>query len=679
MRSKKTVIGLILLVSAMLFLLTWTTTAQESPSLDNCRDGAFSTEEDFIMNAGKVPTYVSDGDLLSPSGQVCMSNAELLRAFDVNVDLGLDAVHIIDFGEIAGEPIIAFSTELDSPSGTFTAGDLLFTNGLVIPNAALVAKFGIEHNIGLDGLQFIGETDQIIDFIRRLQASGQVDANQIQELLQALSIDIWFSTEGTFGSVEKPILDGDLLSVTGTVIAFNSDLLAPSVPAGIPQRGVDYGLDAIALPPDFGKEGSDILFSTEILHRGDPAFNDGDVLQRGSGVIFSNEALIAAFKPNADFLGLDALWVPSVPVGGPLIESMCGDNHSVVDFDGGLVSYGDGGTYTGLYTANSFLNAPNPGDPPRFACGDFAPVEGSLPPTGLIRFRVAYRDNGTPTPAVATGQAIRTQWFLSKAKWKYIPMAGWIKVCPTPNPANPSTYYLLETDSDGWMDAPKYIAAEDGTLTGCEHDLKLAVWNTNNAGIPSYPPGPANPDGHYILWLEWEDGSGFDHELVEHHLQLDNTAPSIAPLPDGLQVRLQDGTIVPMCQVDDPVTDAELEVWGQFEDEHYWNFNLTLKGGMGGVLSYTHNYYDLDDGPPGLKNTDDTGTKPDMSNVPVIVHLRNILMTELGKDKYVKCCYLLELTVRDAVFRHSFDRITPTFFAPYHESSTFITFSAGPA
>jgi hypothetical protein len=678
MQSKKPVIGLVLLLPAMLFLLTWTTSAQDNVSLENCRDGAFSTEEDFMMSGEEGSGYVSDGDLLSPSGQICMRNADLLRVFDLNVDLGLDAVHIVDFGDIAGEPLVAFSTELDNPRGTFTAGDLLFTNGLVIPNAALVAKFGIEYDIGLDGLQFIGETEPIIDFINRLQQLGQVDAGQVQELLQALGIDIWFSTEGTFGSLEKPILDGDLLSVTGTIIALNSDLLAPSVPAGIPQRGVDYGLDAIALPPDFGNEGSEILFSTEILNRGDPAFNDGDVLQRGNGVIFNNEDLIAAFKPNTDFLGLDALWIPSVPVGGPLIESMCGDNHSVIDFNGGLVSYGDGGSYSGLYTANSFLNAPNPGDPPRYACGDFVPVEGSLPPTGLIRFRVAYRDNGATVPAVGTGLAIRTQWLLSKAKWKYIPGAGWIKVCPTPNPVNPSTYYLLETDADGWMDVPKYIAAEDGSLTGCEHDLKLAVWNTNNAGLPVYPPGPANPEGHYILWLEWEDGSGFDHELVEHHLQLDNIAPSIAPLPDGLQVRLTDGTVVGMCEVDNPVTDAELEIWGQFEDVHYWNFNLTLKGGMGGVLSYTHNYYDPDDGPPGLKNTDDTGTKPDALNMPVPVHLRNIIMTELGLA-YVKCCYYLELNVRDAVFLHSFDRITPTFFANHHERSTFITFAAAPA
>ena len=71
--------------------------AQEAPfrNLAACRDGAFSVEEDFMMTRGEPfdgNPYISDGDLLSTNGQVCARNAELLRRFDVRVDLGLDAV-----------------------------------------------------------------------------------------------------------------------------------------------------------------------------------------------------------------------------------------------------------------------------------------------------------------------------------------------------------------------------------------------------------------------------------------------------------------------------------------------------------------------------------------------------------------------------------------------------------
>ena len=45
---------------------------------------------------GYYDPYVSDGDLLSITGDVCARNADLLRAFDVKTDLGLDAVDILD-------------------------------------------------------------------------------------------------------------------------------------------------------------------------------------------------------------------------------------------------------------------------------------------------------------------------------------------------------------------------------------------------------------------------------------------------------------------------------------------------------------------------------------------------------------------------------------------------------
>jgi hypothetical protein len=101
-------------------------------------------------------------------------------------------------------------------------------------------------------------------------------------------------------------LDGDLLSAaTGAIVASNGNLLPGSVPSGIPDRGVDFGLDAVA----GDREGIPelIAFSTEILFEGDPTFTDGDVLLYGNGVVRANWDLIAPFEPKARFLGLDAL------------------------------------------------------------------------------------------------------------------------------------------------------------------------------------------------------------------------------------------------------------------------------------------------------------------------------------------------------------------------------------
>ena len=94
--------------------------------LEKCQEGAFSTEEDFVMQEGEQydgSPYISDGDLLSFNGVVCARNHDLLAAFAVGrymPDLGLDALDILDITD----RIIAFSTELDDPESRFESGDL---------------------------------------------------------------------------------------------------------------------------------------------------------------------------------------------------------------------------------------------------------------------------------------------------------------------------------------------------------------------------------------------------------------------------------------------------------------------------------------------------------------------------------------------------------------------------
>lgn len=322
-KSFKTLVLCLIIVMASVALPGLAASQVGTGELKYCKDFAFSTEEDFLG----PDIVISDGDLLgivqSPTGapdcHICARNADLLgQGFDARADLGLDAVDVID----ADNYIVAFSTELDSPSVDpigFTAGDLLvtmdtgglFSNAIVILNTALTLNFQkpVNYDIGLDAIHFVGQPAEIIAFLVDAAAQPQpIDAGEMVDLLDAyLNVDILFSTEGTFGPVNNPdFLDGDLLSVRlGAVVAGNADLLPGTVPAGIPQRGVDFGLDAATTDRLGTKE--QIHYSTEILYDGELSFSSGDILAYGNGVVATNFELLQCFGPGARELGLDAL------------------------------------------------------------------------------------------------------------------------------------------------------------------------------------------------------------------------------------------------------------------------------------------------------------------------------------------------------------------------------------
>lgn len=330
----------LMLMLAALTLSALPAAAQPLNPLDYCREGAFSTEEDFIM-LQKTPfdgnIYVSDGDLLSTvGGEVCARNNQLTRRLRVpgRFDLGLDAVDILRFGTLEPDntgpatAVIAFSTELDHPRGLFTAGDLLLTHGGIIPNRALTFAFSIPHDIGLDGLQIVGSPESIRRFInltgRNAPSIAARDSwlnGRLQNVLKRLEMDIWFSVEGSWLRGENLILDGDILSARDGVILVRHSQLLPGITTGPyptdPRiRGVDFGVDAIAAQRD-GQVQS-IHFSTEILYKNpELGFFDGDVLQIGGAVRFTNEQFVAPFVPAVFYLGLDALWLPlEAPVVG---------------------------------------------------------------------------------------------------------------------------------------------------------------------------------------------------------------------------------------------------------------------------------------------------------------------------------------------------------------------------
>jgi len=300
---RKFKISLLLLLVSIIFILMGLATAQCEAPLNGV---FFSTEEDFFTQGTKI---ISDGDLLNAEGYVYRRNHELLSVFEVKFDLGLDAADVID----KEKNFVAFSTELDDPMGRFTAGDLLATNGAILPNSALLYTFNIPLglDLGLDALHFTGEKEAIIEFLNKVEEPSREyfleNPDVLIEIFEGLNVDIWFSTEGTAPTPEEPgFLDGDLLSAaTGKIEAANSDLLPLSVPAGIPNQWVDFGLDAITLVNIDNTK--NIGFSTEILYEGRLSFTDGDVLVQGDGVVLHNASLINAFEPNVEELGLDAL------------------------------------------------------------------------------------------------------------------------------------------------------------------------------------------------------------------------------------------------------------------------------------------------------------------------------------------------------------------------------------
>ena len=308
----------------------------------------------------------------------------------------------------------------------------------------------------------------------------------------------------------------------------------------------------------------------------------------------------------------------------PNIQTMCGDR-PVGDFDGGMTF--PGGPGTGLYRDNPSVLWPD--GQPRRPCGKFVPIDGFLP-GGLIRFRVALRDVADPVPAVGTAPGIRTDWHL------YDRSANpWCEV----NAAN-----TLSTDVDGWMDASDYQEAKIGgpSTDFCANSgLRLAVWDSDNdLGL-----GPPDPDGHYVGWLEWEDGGGLQREPLDHHLQLDNTLPVI----NDLLVTLQDGvTPIGACAEATP-GESLFRVNADFADAYYDSYRLEVRGGDP-PASQVYGWHSYFDGTPEVANTDTTGTVPDATTV----FLRNIDMNDLGVS-FTDCCYMLDLWARDSTIRHTFN------------------------
>lgn len=290
------------------------TQVQSVSSLEDCRDLAWSSEASFISQAGLPPDgdpIIRDGDLLSAVGTVCMRNAELLQAFGVTQPMGLDAVDVID----VAQRLVAFSVELNAPDGAFKHGDLLNTWGAIIPIEALLHPYEIQGDRGLDAVHFIGELPDIIAFNEKAAELGRdawiADPNLLFTELQNNNIDIWFSIEGSENAPGPgQELDGDVLSVLSGTIARNDELYALAVPAGIPSRGIDYGVDALsAQRRRSARHRATIRYSPEIMFHGATPFQDADVLRFANGIVYSGVMLATPFEPPATLVGTDAVYI----------------------------------------------------------------------------------------------------------------------------------------------------------------------------------------------------------------------------------------------------------------------------------------------------------------------------------------------------------------------------------
>lgn len=563
-----------------------------------CEGLLFSTEEDFVTR-GPTPAdgdpIISDGDLLAwhvaSGARLCLRNAQLIRPFDIaRVDLGLDAVAAIE----PDRKLIAFSTELDSPNrGQFSAGDLLFTNGGVIPNAALLAAFKLPRSLdlGLDALTLTGRREALEKLAEMARARAFHDApERLAPTLKELDADIWFSTEGTGPTPGKPaFIDGDLLSARDGVIVRAHASLLPALPAGIPARGVDYGLDAFTPALDPIENVPVELMSTEIVGFGPDPFTDGDVLQPGPSIWLKAADLLKAMEPATSDLGLDALHDGLRDVARcapPSITFISNVEVGAIDPASGLAAFG-GVTqrpFAGWVRVQGSM-------PDAFNCPEFETYE----------YRVEV-DQGAGWPDFTQPGVTH-------------PAAQNWRRTVRPTPASPCPIFRNDTyDSDGlgWFSVADYRRFD-----GCGDPPSLAVWAST--------AGPTEALVRIRVVMRQVGAATPTHVSAPVTVRIDNDRialpANLLPASAGTGDMWFD---IYNASATDPLGDqckidgaggVVLDLKGRVNDSHFWRYEVLWSGGFVAGAHPVTTAADATAFDSGRLDLNGLGTQPPASNV----------------------------------------------------------------
>src|SRR6266540_2130260 len=214
---------------------------------------------------------IQHGDLVSNRGRMVQRNQALLAEFGVMPvvpDVGLDAVHVKDDGEV----LFSISSNIFSErlGLTLQRGDLLSNRGTIVArNALLLGRFHptTSKDFGLDALY--------------VWPNGEV----------------WFSTEEGFQDQELgPIGAGDLLSNQGLIVFRNLELLSAFAPL---EDVSSFGLDALYIVTDFTPPAPPPRFTR--VNRG---LRSISLQWDGTGKVFQ---LLKASQVNAPFTPLSGL------------------------------------------------------------------------------------------------------------------------------------------------------------------------------------------------------------------------------------------------------------------------------------------------------------------------------------------------------------------------------------
>ncbi|MSP12341.1 MAG: hypothetical protein EXR62_05215 [Chloroflexi bacterium] len=587
----------------------------------HCQGGSFSTEQSFMSRSENKPydgnPWISDGDLLSLDGTLCARNADLTRVYSATgaplPDLGLDAVDILETSTpvtATNHFLVAFSTEIDEPNDKFTEGDLLATNGTIIPNEALVFLFFTQqdlkpYNVGLDELKFIGQPENILRFLEVAKSRSRaswLEGGVLQATLRQYDIDIWFTVEQTARGRQNNFLflDGDILSARdGVIKVHQADLFPASIPAGIPARGVDFGNDAFVVSRDGNLD--NLYFSTEISYSptitGATSFSDGDILHYGDGTVaLRNWDLIKNFGPATKDLGLDALFFR--PGGGPC-------ENKITNYGGLKMNEMDFGL-DGLAMLEN-ASGSEPGRITQHPHGDHVGFWGVIC-EDVKRFRVVFR-KASDGPGVGTGIAVT-------------PGRGWKVFQPSFIGCSRQPW---SSDANGWYDAVRWHQ-----INGSCDSVFLTDWYTFELGGG---PGSLDANALYRVWLEFETTGGvMSREADDHFVQLDNKAPTVS----GLSI--PGGSCPTYSTADMPIM-----IQGTFHDDNFWYYQLSIGGDLYGWHYYTPvHFYDA---VPAAAHINNMGTTPPATLEDL--HRISVFDLVVSPDKPVRCAYGANLAVVD--------------------------------